>query len=121
MQYYVNCNESGNIIGFYVDEIHGEDIPETAIPIAVEEWQAYSANASLYKLDGVTIRVKTQGEIDDEIAALPPTEPTEIELLREENTMLQLALAELAEAQEADKTDTQLALAELASLLDGGA
>lgn len=51
----------------------------------------------------------------------PKTDKERIEELESENTMLQLALADLAEAQEADKTDMQLALVELASLLDGGA
>lgn len=46
--------------------------------------------------------------------------PSEVERLREENMDLKLALVELAKAQEEDKTEIQLALAELAELYAGG-
>lgn len=51
-----------------------------------------------------------------------PVEPhkTEIELLQDENLDLKLALAEIAETQEATKTEMQLALAEMAEALFGG-
>src|SRR5690625_3359659 len=87
-QYYVNFNETGNIIGFYIDTIHGDNIPESAIPISTEDWQVYSADASKYKLDGDTIRTKTQQELDDEAADLPPREPSKIEILETENADL---------------------------------
>lgn len=44
---------------------------------------------------------------------------TEVEQLRAENIELRLALTELAEAQEVDKTEMQLALAEIAGLIGG--
>jgi hypothetical protein len=47
--------------------------------------------------------------------AIPVPEPPLDEL-----TQLRLALAELAEAQEADQTATELALAELAEIMTGG-
>lgn len=45
----------------------------------------------------------------------------ELNNLKIENTELKLAMADLAEAQEADKTEIQLALAEIAELIVGGA
>ncbi|KAF6576574.1 hypothetical protein JDW19_02405 [Paenibacillus polymyxa] len=62
----------------------------------------------------------TQEEYDRQ-KSLFNTQPSEIELLREENTTLKLTLAELAETQEANKTETQSALAELAEMITGGA
>lgn len=69
-------------------------------------------------------RVPTQPELwlegltPEEIEALnPPKQPTELERLQLENMELKLALAELAEANETDKTQMQLALAELAELV----
>ncbi|MNW57374.1 hypothetical protein D3C74_351720 [compost metagenome] len=62
-----------------------------------------------------------EGLTPEEIEELTkPREPTELELLRSENTELKLAITELAEANENDKTETQLALAELAALITGG-
>jgi hypothetical protein len=75
-QYYVNFNEVGNIIGFYVDDIHGEDIPETAKTITADEWQTLSADANRYKLDGEDVRLKTQIELDAEYAEQPAPEKT---------------------------------------------
>lgn len=65
----------------------------------------------------------TEGLTPEEIEELTkpqPSEPSELEQLRAENTELKLALTELAEAQEADKTEVQLALAEIAELVSGG-
>lgn len=59
-----------------------------------------------------------EGLTPEEIEALnPPKQPTELERLQLENMELKLALAELAEANETDKTQMQLALAELAELV----
>lgn len=46
-------------------------------------------------------------------------EPT-IEELQAENTALKLALAEMAETQQTDKQEIQLAIAEIAELIAGG-
>lgn len=67
-QYYVVFDEAGNISGFYVDSIHTE-IPGTAIPITVEQWQTYSAAPHRYKLDESEIREKTADELAAELAA----------------------------------------------------
>jgi len=93
-QYYVSFDSVGNIAGFYERSIHGDAIPDTAIPITVEEWQTYAAEPQRYKLDGETIREKTQQEIDDEIAARPPVPKSRTELLEEENALLALELAQ---------------------------
>ncbi|GIP35517.1 hypothetical protein [Paenibacillus sp. J2TS4] len=86
-QYYADFDDFGNIVAFYVDEIHGDSIPDTAIPITYGEWQMYLTDTSRYKLDGDTIREKTQEEIDEEIANRPPSpprKPTETEILGEQ-------------------------------------
>ncbi|WP_010279885.1 hypothetical protein [Paenibacillus senegalensis] len=76
MQYYADFDDKGNMSGFYVDEIHGDAIPKTAIPITEEEWRAYVAETWKYKLDNGTIREKTQEELDEEAAKLPPAPPS---------------------------------------------
>jgi len=68
-QYYVAFDSAANIAGFYVDEIHGDDIPETAIPITAEQWQTYAAAPHRYKLDSGVIREKTADELAAELAA----------------------------------------------------
>jgi len=74
-QYYADFQPNGNFAGFYVDELH-DTIPETAVPISVEEWRTYSAAPHLYKRDGDTIRLKTQEELDEEAAKQPPAPKT---------------------------------------------
>jgi len=93
-KYYADFDEAGNITGFYVDDIHGDAIPETAIPITVEEWQTYAAASHLYKLDNGTIREKTPEEIEAERASRPPAPKSHVELLEEENALLAIELAQ---------------------------
>lgn len=97
-QYYADFDESGNIAGFYVDEIHGDNIPETAIPITFDEWQTYLTNTSRYKLDGDIIREKTPEELAEEEAnrpPAPPREPTETEILGQQLVDRELEALEL--------------------------
>ena len=75
-QYYVSFDSVGNIAGFYERSIHGDAIPETAIPITTEAWQTYVAAPHLYKLDNGVIREKTPEEIEAERAQRPPEPPT---------------------------------------------
>ncbi|WP_438347288.1 hypothetical protein ACP8HI_16485 [Paenibacillus sp. FA6] len=75
-QYYADFNKKGNIIGFYVNDIHGDNIPETAISISLNEWKLYSANANAYKFDGERIREKNQEEIDEEYVKPEPISKT---------------------------------------------
>lgn len=84
MQYFVDFKDDGNIAGFYVDEIHGDSIPADAIPITVEQWQIYSADARLYKRaenQNEPCRLKTQQELDAELASRPTAPPTTEERL----------------------------------------
>lgn len=55
-----------------------------------------------------------------EYADRPLTTEEELHNVKEENMVLQLAIAELASASEQDKIETQLAIAELAMLVTGG-
>jgi len=93
-QYYVTFTDTGNITGFYVNEIHGDNIPETAIPITEDEWRTYVAAPHRYKLDGDTIREKTPEEIEAERAQQPPSPKSQVEVLEEENALLALELAQ---------------------------
>jgi len=68
-KYYADFDEAGNITGFYVDQIHGTNIPETAIPITQEQWETYAAAPHRYKLDSGVIREKTADELAAELAA----------------------------------------------------
>jgi len=94
VQYFVDFKGDGNIAGFYIDEIH-QNIPKSAVPITIEEWQEYSADASRYKLDGETIRAKTQEELDAEWAARPPAPPSELEIIGEQLVQRELEALEL--------------------------
>jgi len=98
MQYYVTFTDNGNIDGFYCDVIHGDSIPETAVPITVEQWQTYSADARLYKRaesGDEPCRLKTQEELDAEAAAHPPAPktPEQIQLVQQQQALDDLTLA----------------------------
>jgi hypothetical protein len=82
------------------------------------EWQQYAPFVALTIEDGVIVAISdnpdaraVQAFIDAETKVNAP-----LDML----TQLQLALAELAEAQAADQTATELALIELAELITGG-
>lgn len=87
-QYYADFDNDGNIIGFYFNEIHGDNIPETAISITEEEWRTYIEDTTKYKLDGDTIREKTEDELKAEEEAKPKPPPSRIEVLETENADL---------------------------------
>jgi hypothetical protein len=77
--------------------------------------------ARIEEREGVLYCVEEDGsEWEYSPSAQPEQQPDKITELEAENTSLKLALAELAETQEADKLATQLALAELAELVAGG-
>lgn len=67
------------------------------------------------------------GEGEYELGEIPeeptpgPTPEQEIEQLKSDNLSLMLAIAELGAAAEQDKIEVQLALAELAAIITGGA
>lgn len=101
-QYYVDFDSKSNICGFYVNTIHGNNIPESAIPITTELWQTYSNNSNRYKRDGDDIREKTQEEIDAEVSAQPPIPLTpdqmKIEQMKIENEQLNMSIIEIWES-----------------------
>ncbi|MNH83812.1 hypothetical protein D3C73_362160 [compost metagenome] len=75
----------------------------------------YSAGTEVFAFRGVSdfSLFSISGSYDD-----PPADS--IEGLKLENTQLKLALAEMAETQQKDKQEMQVALAEIADLLTGG-
>ncbi len=106
-QYYADFDDSGNIAGFYVDEIHGNNIPESAIPIDEADWLTYSADAAKFKRDGDVIREKTAEELESERAARPPREPSRVEVLEAENATLWYQL--MTEKSRNDNHDSDIA------------
>jgi len=101
---YAQIDETGRCVG--VSYLSGEVIADHMIPLADDE---DVLPGDLRNEDGTWTRPDPPAPQPDRIAQL------EAELLQ-----TKLALAELAEANEADKTDVQLALAELADLIAGG-
>jgi len=73
MQYYAHYDENtGNIKGFYADEIHGkENIPEPKIAISETEWQDALSNQGKRKVSRETLKI---------VETLPPL-PTRDECL----------------------------------------
>lgn len=58
MQYYANYDENnGKILGFYVDEIHGDKIPDPKIAISEEEWRDAIANQDKRKISHETLKI----------------------------------------------------------------
>ena len=109
--YFVDFNDAGNISGFYCDDIHGDAIPETAIPITEDEWRTYVAAPHRYKLDNGVIREKTPEEIEAERASRPPAPKSRIELLEEENALIALELAQTqARLEQAEQEQAALLL-----------
>lgn len=115
-QYYADFDEDGNITGFYVNTIN-DVIPQGAMPITTADWQMYSSDAGKYKLDGDTIREKTQQELDDEAAARPPREPSPLQILQEENALLSYQL--MLEKSRNDNHDADIALLYHGMMLGG--
>lgn len=126
-QYYADYDVDGNLSGFYVDEIHGENIPEKAIPITEEEWQACLSEPGKYKVDNGTIREKTQEELDEEAANIPPAPPSlddRVEDLETESINTMIGLTEVYEStaikdaeRETENVNTMIALTEVYELV----
>lgn len=105
-------------VGSETDGSDRQEITDTTYQVIVEE------GGTRYE---AVLPADDEQTIVDAFAAglfteIPKTsEQLEIASLKAENLELKLAMAELAETQEADKLTTQLALAELAELIAGGA
>ncbi|MDH6430292.1 MULTISPECIES: hypothetical protein [unclassified Paenibacillus] len=125
-KHYIRIDDTGRIIYGFSDAF--EQPLEGDILVSVDAPRHFHENFTeplvndrgqfRFKWKGDFLE-RSQSEFDAEWLNRPLTPPTEIEILREENTELKLALTELAEAQEADKTEMQLALAEIAGLIGG--
>lgn len=79
-------------------------------------WADITQGKQLKIVDGIGIDVS----VTPHQVILEDIPPSEIAILKQENTQLSIALAELAQANEQDKIETQLAIAELANLVTGG-
>jgi hypothetical protein len=80
VQFYADSDASGVIIGFYNDDLWDvAKIPATTIEITKEQWQDALENPRKYRIIDGAMAVRTQAEIDQEIAdeeaerALNPT------------------------------------------------
>ncbi len=72
MQYYTHYEENtGKILGFYADEIHGDKIPTPNIAITEKEWQDAVSNQQARKVNRETLKI---------VETLPPA-PTRAECL----------------------------------------
>lgn len=70
MTYFANYDpETGVILGFYTEEIHGSNIPSPNLAISEIQWQDCLAKQGEYKIIG------------SELVHTPPPAPTEEELL----------------------------------------
>lgn len=96
MQWYIHFNEDGTISGFYNDLFNAGGIPESAIPITEAQQQTYSANGgNLYRKaesGDDPARLKTQEELDAEVANYPTLPKTPDQLMIE---MMQVQSGEL--------------------------
>lgn len=81
---YVHYDASGNILGFYSDEIHLDRIPAGSIPISDDDWQECLQNQGFRKIDLKTKKI---------IYCVPPLPPIE-ELFRRIRNRRNILLAE---------------------------
>ncbi|WP_342511228.1 hypothetical protein MKY34_13015 [Sporosarcina sp. FSL K6-1522] len=110
---YKQLDISKNIAG---SQVYPHDFKETNICLLANAENIEGVN------DLIQITEKEYNELKGEILAAHPNNeiPSEMEQLQQENTELKLAIAELAEAHELSKLETQLALAEIAEAMTGG-
>lgn len=101
--------------GFILSVRSGEPAPKEPVGVPCL-WTEIPQGMQLKITDGIGVDVS----VTPHQVLLEPIPPTEIDLLKQENTQLSIALAELAQANEQDKIETQLAIAELAELVIGG-
>ncbi|MEG0449908.1 MAG: hypothetical protein RR595_08635 [Lysinibacillus sp.] len=102
--------------GFILSVRQGEPAPREPIGVPFL-WTEIPQGKQLKITDGIGVDVS----VTPHLPILEDIPKSETEFLQEENTTLKLAVAELAEAQEQAKLETQIALAELAESILGGA
>lgn len=89
--------------------------------IILKDNQPWIIQEGYYPYLGQTLEESAQKHIEAIIQSYQETfDYNELAELKEENSKLKLALAELAEQQEQNTLQTQLALAELAEVIVGG-
>jgi hypothetical protein len=123
--YLAGLDKDNKITGFYPLDMLDlyKELPTNFINID-EELHQYLLEKQ-YKIENLD-RAKELYTINDkdlfiEVEPIYQEMPkSEIELLKEENETLKLALADLDTQRQQDKLDTQLAIAELTSTLMGG-
>ncbi|GGF72805.1 hypothetical protein GCM10010912_17530 [Paenibacillus albidus] len=125
-KHYIRVDANGNVIRAFSDAFEQSQDGD----ILVSEGGGRHFNLDLW-YNGVIPRWHVPGDqmverdakelttLWTQYQAAHPPELSDIEQLRIENMELKLALTELAEAQEVDKTEVQLALAEIAILIGG--
>jgi hypothetical protein len=116
--YYGNYNEEGAYIGFYVIDIHGDNIPSPCIELNYEKWQE-AINGDYKVIDGVHTYIEpvllTQEEMNEIL----------LETVREErNSFLsscdwtQLNDCKLSESKKLEWTQYRQALRDFPSTVD---
>jgi len=99
--YYAHYdNQTGQILGFYTPDIHGNNIPTPNIEITYDQWQDCLTNQGLRKID-----VTTQ-----QIIACEPPAPTKDQLLAQLDAQYQPQFQELQQAWAAAQLDGNTAL-----------
>lgn len=111
MKTLIIYDESGYILSIR----QGEPAPREPLGVPFL-WSDIPQGKQLKIVDGIGVNVS----VTPHQPILEDIPKSETEILKEENTNLKIAVAELAEAQEQAKLETQLALAELAESLVGG-
>lgn len=87
--YYAHYdNQTGRILGFYIPDIHGDNIPTPNIPLTYEQWQDCLTNQGLRKVDVTTKQIVT----------CEPPAPTKDQLLAQLDAEYQPQFAELSKA-----------------------
>ena len=90
--FYLNYDATtGDILGFYLKSIHGDNIPNPSIEITPEKHEFYMQNNGKYRLNPKTL--------EDELIPVVETtpEPTQEELLKKQLLETQASLASLQE------------------------
>lgn len=105
MKFYLQTRQDGTITD--------------AITYPYGDYKEYVADSLPVGVNGGWYKLE-DGKIVEYQDLKPIDEKTEIQILKQENTELKQAIAELGVANEQDKIETQLAIAELATLIAGG-
>lgn len=115
--YELETEEKGRVFGINTNPTGSLTEDQKAQAIVVDELPPEEYKSGKYVEFYVNPRTK-EVWIEYKDRELTPQE--EIDQLKQQNSELMFAVAELASANEKDKMETQLAIAELASIMTGG-